>query len=86
MDSILDAATTFEQLGIIAVLFVVIVFMGLMLKSLYKQEKACQEERLRDAEDRADLRQELGALATKVEMMHQLHHQTLMTRGGDSDI
>jgi flagellar biosynthesis/type III secretory pathway M-ring protein FliF/YscJ len=82
MDSILGSASNFEQLGIVAVLFVVIVFMGLMLKSIYKQERACQDERLRDSEDRADLRQELGALATKVEMMHQLHRETLRSRGG----
>ena len=84
MNETIAAAGTFEQLGIIGVLFLVVVALGYVLKKTDERGKKCEESRLKDAEERGQLRERVArteALAPfmqdQSEKLERLHKEAL---------
>lgn len=84
MNETIAAAGTFEQLGIIGVLFLVVVVLGYILKKTDERSKKCEESRLQDAEERGKLRERVArteALApfmqSQSDKLEQLHKEAL---------
>lgn len=77
MDIFVKLANHAEQIGIIGVLIIVIGGMAWAVRHLYKAEQKCNDARLVDAEERGEIKKELGVLSGKMEAMSMLHQQNL---------
>ena len=77
MDSLLTLSARAEQLGIIGILILILCVAGWAIRHLYKAENKCNDARLTDAEERGNMKKEIGVLSGKVESMQMLHQQHL---------
>ena len=75
--SFITLADHAEQLGIIGILIVILCVAGWMIRHLYRAEDKCQQARLTDAEERGEIKKELGVISGKMEAMTLLHQQNL---------
>ena len=66
-----------EQLGIIGILVVVIAVCLWGIRHLYLHSKECEDARLEDAHERAEIREELGEMRGKMDTLTLLHQQNL---------
>ncbi len=77
MEFFVTIAEHAEQLGVVGILIIIIGAMTWFVRHLYQSDKKCNDARLVDAEERGEIKKELGVLSGKIEAMYFLHQQNL---------
>lgn len=77
MESLINFLLNAEDLGVVTVLTIAVVLFLYTIRHLHKREQMCQDSRLEDANERAELREHIGELAGKVDTLERVHIQHL---------
>lgn len=78
VETVLQGAAAFETLGIVGVLALILVILGAVVRVIYKNERQCYKERLKDAEHRSEMSNEMGLLKGEMVGLRSLHQAHLI--------
>jgi hypothetical protein len=78
IDSAITIATEAEKLGLLGFLCLVVAVLIWVVRIVYKDRESCNNARIEDANQRAEMNKELGEFKGKLEMMESLHIQSLI--------
>ena len=83
MESVVETAGLVEKLGVVGIMFLIIVCLLWVLKTLHAHGKACEEARLEDAKERSEISYKLGGMEAKVDTLETLYNEHLkeLTQG-----
>lgn len=85
IESAITVATEAEKLGLLGFLCLVVAVLIWVVRVVYKDREACNNARIEDAQQRAEMNKELGEFKGKLEMMESLHIQSLIRTRGEVD-
>ena len=85
IDSAITVATEAEKLGLLGFLCLVVAVLIWVVRVVYKDRETCNNARIEDANQRAEMNKELGEFKGKLEMMESLHIQSLIRTRGEVD-
>ena len=85
IDSAITIATEAEKLGLLGFLCLVVAVLIWVVRIEYKDRESCNNARIEDANQRAEMNKELGEFKGKLEMMESLHIQALIRTRGEID-
>lgn len=84
MNSLIGAAGSIEELGIVGMLALILIGLSYAVRLLYKDRKSCEHSRLGDAEERAEIREALGEMKGRLSTMEQFHYEHLIGLNKDN--
>lgn len=85
IESAITVATEAEKLGLLGFLCLVVAVLIWVVRVVYKDRESCNNARIEDANQRAEMNKELGEFKGKLEMMESLHIQSLIRTRGEID-
>jgi len=83
MNALIEAAGSIEKLGIVGMLALVLIGLTYAVRLLYRDRKSCEQSRLGDAEERAEIREALGEVKGRLSTMEQFHYEHLVGMNKD---
>lgn len=83
MNALVEAAGSIEKLGIVGMLALVLIGLTYAVRLLYRDRKSCEQSRLGDAEERAEIRETLGEFKGRLTAMEQFHYEHLVGMNKD---
>jgi len=83
MNPLIEAAGSIEKLGIVGMLALVLIGLTYAVRLLYRDRKSCEQSRLGDAEERAEIREALGEVKGRLSTMEQFHYEHLVGMNKD---
>lgn len=85
MNALIEAAGSIEKLGIVGMLALVLIGLTYAVRLLYRDRKSCEQSRLGDAEERAEIRETLGEFKGRLSTMEQFHYEHLIGMSKDKN-
>ena len=85
MNALIEAAGSIEKLGIVGMLALVLIGLTYAVRLLYRDRKSCEQSRLGDAEERAEIRETLGEFKGRLSTMEQFHYEHLIGMNKDKN-